>query len=286
LFNQICRDSRPIAEGWNRRHTLSVVVLVIAAGVGVTTAYCQQAETPATTLAVGAGGAVVVALLGFGMYRLLRQLHIHWGQVQQSAAEAEQHYIEVLRRVIHTVEARDKYMVGHSERVGRLTRSLAERMGLSHQQCRMLQVAAQLHDIGMVAVPQQMVNAKARIDVHGFRRIKKHSQIGYEVLKPLESLAEVLPAVRYHHERMNGTGYPAGLAGDEVPLEARILAVADSYDAMTHDRPYRPAITPMAAVQELLRCTPAGYDPRCVEALGEIMHLPQLEETMPSMDAK
>ncbi|MDP7162781.1 MAG: HD-GYP domain-containing protein [Phycisphaerae bacterium] len=282
MFNQIYRDSRHIAGAWNRRHTLSVVVLVITAGVGVTAAYGQQAAT----LAVGTGGVVVVALLGFGMYRLLRQLHSHSGQVQQSAAEAEQHYIDVLRRVIHTVEARDKYMVGHSERVGQLARSLAERMGLSQQQCRMLQVAAQLHDIGMVAIPQQMVNTKARIDVQGFRQIKKHSEIGYEVLKPLESLAEVLPAVRYHHERMNGTGYPAGRRGDEIPLAARILAVADSYDAMTHDRPYRPAMMPMAAVQELRRCTPAGYDPQCVEALGEVMRLPQLEETMQSMDAE
>ena len=143
-----------------------------------------------------------------------------------------------------------------------------------------------MHDIGMVAIPQQMVNTKARIDVQGFRQIKKHSEIGYEVLKPLESLAEVLPAVRYHHERMNGTGYPAGRRGDEIPLAARILAVADSYDAMTHDRPYRPAMMPMAAVQELRRCTPAGYDPQCVEALGEVMRLPQLEETMQSMDAE
>ena len=109
-----------------------------------------------------------------------------------------------------------------------------------------------------------------------FRTIQKHSEVSYEILKPLESLREVLPAIRYHHERMNGTGYPAGIREEEIPLGARILAVADAYDAMTHDRPHRSAMTPLAAMKELDRCTPHGYDRTCVDALAGMMHLPLL----------
>jgi HD-GYP domain-containing protein (c-di-GMP phosphodiesterase class II) len=93
-------------------------------------------------------------------------------------------------------------------------------------------------------------------------------------------LAGVLPAIRAHHERLNGTGYPAGLAGDEIPLGARILAVADAYEAMTHDRPHRPAVSPLIAMRELRRCCPSGFDPQCVEALAHVLNVPALEETL------
>ena len=117
-----------------------------------------------------------------------------------------------------------------------------------------------------------------------FRTIQKHSEVSYEILRPLRCLKEMLLAVRYHHERMNGTGYPAGISGDEIPLEAKILAVADAYDAMTHDRPHRPAMTPMIAVQELRRCTPHGYDESCVEALADIIHVNKFAEAMDTSD--
>jgi len=193
---------------------------------------------------------------------------------------AEEHYIDVLLRIVHSVEARDKYTIGHSERVGKLARSLAERMGFSAVQCHQIETAAQLHDIGMVAIPQHIVSGHAKMGLEGFRTVKKHSEFGYEVLKPLETISEMLPAVRYHHERMNGTGYPAGLTAEEIPLPARILAVADAYDAMTHDRPHRSAMSPFGAMQELSRCTPAGYDAECVDALAECMNFPVLQEAM------
>ena len=144
----------------------------------------------------------------------------------------------------------------------------------------MLELAGQLHDIGLLAVPETIIQSYARFGVEEFRSVQKHSEASYEVLKPLEMLADVLPAVRYHHERLNGTGYPAGLKEGQVPLGARILAVADSYDAMTHDRPHRAAMSPLVAMRELQRCCPSGYDPECVEALAEIMNIPALEETV------
>jgi HD-GYP domain-containing protein (c-di-GMP phosphodiesterase class II) len=151
-------------------------------------------------------------------------------------------------------------------------------LGLDHRLRGLLSLAAQVHDIGLLAVPEEILNRPSRLGNDEFRTIRKHPEMSFRILQPLTFMTEVLPAVRYHHERMNGTGYPHGLAGQEIPLSARILAVADAYDAMTHDRPHRPALAAIEALRELRRCTPAGYDERCVAALEAIMHLARLEE--------
>jgi len=232
---------------------------------------------------------LLVAAVSAAVCLMLRRIRAYVGtlfshsdRLSRFVAITEVHYIDVLQRIVRSVEASDKYTVGHSERVGVLAKRIAERMGFSAVECYQLDIAARLHDIGMVAIPQKHLSGRPRIGLEGFRALKKHSEFGYEVLQPLQSIAEMLPAVKYHHERMNGTGYPAGLANDEIPLPARILAVADAYDAMTHDRPHRGAMSPFAAMQELIRCTPAGYDAECVNALAECMNLPVLREAMSS----
>ncbi len=197
-----------------------------------------------------------------------------------AAEEAESHYTEVLWRIVRVVESRDQYTEGHSERVADMSLQIARVMGMSEEKCSNLRIAAQLHDLGMLAVSQKILSERDRLGVDGYRTVKTHPEVAYKILKSLGSLREVLPAIRHHHERMNGTGYPAGLRGDAIPLEARILAVADAYDAMTHDRPQRQAMTAMAAMHELRRCAPAGYDPDCVEALAKIKHFPNLQEAM------
>jgi len=231
----------------------------------------------ASFLLVGATFLVGV-LLVIQTYRQFNSLHQRTSMIAEAASRAEQHYVEVLWRIIQFVEARDDYMQGHSERVGELSEKIARKLGMAEEKCKQMMVAGRLHDIGMVAIPSQLVAERARLGVDGFRAVTKHPEIGYEVLRPLQSLSEVLPAILHHHERNNGTGYPGGLAGEEIPLEARILAVADAYDAMTHDRPHRPAMTPLAAMEELRRCTPAGYDPACVKVLSDIFHLSRLRD--------
>ncbi len=231
---------------------------------------------------VALGIAIVVLAVGTVMDVLHAVRHLH-GQSQlarQAAAEAERHYVEVLWRIMKFVEARDKYWHGHSENVGRLAEQIACQMGLNEQKCGLLKLAGRLHDIGMIAVPERLLTSHVSFGTDDYRSIKPHSKISYEVLKPLEFLSDVLPAIKHHHERMNGTGYPDGLAGDSIPVEARILTVADAYDAMTHDRPHRGAMTPLQAVQELRRCTPAGYDKACVNALAEVVNVPTLEATL------
>ncbi len=225
---------------------------------------------------------LVGALLVIQVTRSLRALKRQSLTFEQAALQAEEHYLTVLQRIIKFVEGRDKYTQGRSQRIGRLCEAMSRKLGLSDQACRLMNLAGQLHDIGLLAVPDGVLSKKANFGVGDYRSVQRHSEVSYEVLRPLRIIQPVLLGVRYHHERMNGTGYPSGLSHDALPMEARILAVADAYDAMTHDRPHRSAMTPLDAMRELHRCTPAGFDARCVEALSAIDNLPQLEAAMTS----
>ena len=211
------------------------------------------------------------------VHRSVSNLRRQHSDIQHAATVAQTHYVSVLQRIIRFAETRDKHSKGSSERVGRLAEAMATQMGLDDEKVRLMNLAGQLRDIGMLAISENLTGRRMALGGRDFRAMQKHADISYEMLKPLDSLKDILPAIRHHHERMNGTGYPNGLAGDKLPLEARILAVADSYDAMTHDRPHRQAISPLEAMHELQRCTPAGYDPACVEALSAVVNLPSLE---------
>ena len=224
------------------------------------------------------GGVVVGAMTIFQVWRAVKQLHRQSEMAHHAAARAERHYVDVLRKIVRFVEAREQYGNGHSERVGRLARQMAAGMSLPHEHCQLIGLAGELHDIGLLAIPDGILKKRCRLGAQDFATIREHSEVSYEILKPLEMLKGVLPAIRHHHERMNGTGYPAGLAGERVPLEAQILAVADTYDAMTHDRPHQRALSPLDAINELRRCTPHGYHCGCVETLARVLHLPKPAE--------
>ncbi|MGC9453626.1 MAG: HD-GYP domain-containing protein [Phycisphaerae bacterium] len=211
------------------------------------------------------------------VHRNVRDLKGQSHAARRAAIQAEQHYIDVLGKIIGYIESRDVYARGRSERIGWLSEQIARRMGLDSELCRRMNVAGRLHDIGLLAVPESILNKRSRLGADEFHTVQKHAEVSFEVLKPLTTLQDVLPAVRAHHERMNGTGYPEGLKGQQIPQVSRILAVADAYDAMTHDRPWRPAMTPLEAMRELIRCSPAGYDPDCIRALGEVINMPALE---------
>jgi len=257
-------------------------ICVFLLAIVVTTLAVASQGWSARSLAMGGLIVLTGGLLAIQIRRAIQGLLHRTIHITDTARRAEEHYLDVLLRIVRLVEAGDRYTQGHSERVGELAEKLAEKMGLSDEQCALMRLAGELHDIGMLAVPARISAERCRVGVDEFRTITKHSQAGYEVLEPLGSMRPVLPAVLYHHERMNGTGYPKGLSGQDIPLSARILAVADSYDAMTHDRPHRPAMSDLAAYQELVRCTPAGYDPQVVKALGEILGIEVLQEALAS----
>ena len=245
-------------------------VLAVGAALLIVLRHSRMALLPAVAM------APVVALLVWRVYRRLHELHSNAQRHLDTAAEAERHYFQVLREVAKAIEGRSRFLAGRSERIAQLVIQMAGKLGLDAERAQLLGMAAQVHDIGLLSVPEKTLLKPTGLRGDEFAAVKNHCAAGVEILRPLTFLRPVLPAVRHHHERMNGTGYPDGLYGESIPLEARILAVADSYDAMTHDRPHRGALTGRQAVAELIRCAGAGYDASCVAALAELTHTADL----------
>ena len=164
--------------------------------------------------------------------------------------EKEQMLLEFVLGLVHTLDARDHYTRGHSERVAVVAHRLARELGLSGQELDDVYLAGLLHDIGKVGVDDGVLRKPGKLTDAEFAQIKRHPAIGYDILKGITGLTDILPGVRFHHEDFDGTGYPDGLAGEDIPLMARVMAVADSYDAMGSDRPYRDGM-PVAKIEAI-----------------------------------
>ncbi|MCX5677422.1 MAG: HD domain-containing protein [Planctomycetota bacterium] len=178
----------------------------------------------------------------------------------------EQANYDTIRVLVRTVEAKDAYTHGHSLRVQHWALEVAKTLGFDAQRLRILSYAGELHDIGKLAVPDNVLHAPRALADSEWAIIRRHPVRGVEMIEHIGFLRPALPAIRHHHEHLDGQGYPDGLAGEEIPLEARILAVVDSYDAMTSSRPYRAPLSHEAAAAELRRGTGTQFDARCVEA--------------------
>ena len=168
------------------------------------------------------------------------------------------------------IEARDPYTRGHSARVTALAEAIAQRLGWSEERLDSLRVGGPLHDIGKLAISDEVLRKEGRLDDHELAEIREHPKIGAKLLLRVAALREAIPYVLYHHERWDGTGYPSGKAGEEIPLEARVLAIADAFDAMTSDRPYRRALTREQALAEVERCSGTQFDPRVAAVFLEL----------------
>ncbi|WP_137151263.1 HD domain-containing phosphohydrolase [Devosia sp. FKR38] len=185
---------------------------------------------------------------------------------------ATQHLVrreeEVVFRLARAIELRDGDTGGHVDRVAESSRIIAEAMGLNSDFCRTLALAAPLHDVGKIGVPDAILNKPGRLDENEMQVMRTHTTIGAEILAKADSdLVQMAAAIaNSHHERWDGTGYPNRLAGTDIPLSARITAVADVFDALCSERCYKKAWAPEAARAEILRCAGTQFDPACVSA--------------------
>jgi putative nucleotidyltransferase with HDIG domain len=166
----------------------------------------------------------------------------------------------------NTIESRDPYTVGHQQRVAQLACAIAQELSFSEDRIEGMRVMGFLHDIGKIAVPAEILSKPGKLSEHEFNLIKVHCQVGYEILKEVDFPWPVAQAALQHHERMNGSGYPEGLKGEDMIPEARILAVADVVEAMASYRPYRPALGIEAALEEITKNKGILYDPEVVGA--------------------
>ena len=203
----------------------------------------------ATRLASVANSAAVF-LENFRLYGSMRQL-----------------FLGSLQALTSSIDAKDPYTCGHSERVALISKRLVELMGLPGAEADRVYLCGLLHDIGKIGVPEAVLRKPGKLTPYEYEIIKRHPVIGSRIISGIPEMEDLLPAVLHHHERMDGQGYPDGLAGEKIPLRARVLCVADCVDAMTSDRPYRKALPPKLAEAEIVRCAETQFDPGLVQAL-------------------
>jgi putative two-component system response regulator len=191
--------------------------------------------------------------------RLSRSRQLHMAQLQQS-------YETSLTVLANAIEVRDQYTRGHVERVTAYSMVLAEQLGWQENQMEQLRFGAILHDIGKVHISEEILRKKEPLNNEEWAEIKKHPSTGAEMIKDIPYLIPAVPVVRFHHERWDGKGYPHGLRREEIPMVARIVSVADGFDAMTTSRPYHPALSSEEAYHEIMAKSGTQFDPAVVAA--------------------
>ena len=202
--------------------------------------------------------------------------------VAAAEADAEATYLGAVRALAAALDARDPYTAGHSERVSALSVAIGHELALDADAMETLRLGALLHDVGKIGVPDEVLRKPGALTAAEFDAIKAHPSAGARILRSIPFLAPHIPIVELHHERMDGRGYPYGLMGDSIPPAARIVHVADAFDAMTSARAYRPGRLPGEAIAELRRCAGTDFDGEAVEAL--VAALPRLAGAPPPLD--
>lgn len=185
-------------------------------------------------------------------------------ELKDKIDHSEQELFNSVRTLISIINAKDRYTFGHSERVIDYGVRLARRLMLPEEEIAVLKYGSFLHDIGKIEIERDILNKSESLTKNEWEILKQHPVWGAEIIKPLPSLQRVVPIVLYHHENFDGTGYPIGLKGEEIPLTARIIRIIDSFDAMTTDRPYKKGMSKVAALNELSSFSGTYYDPELV----------------------
>jgi putative two-component system response regulator len=179
--------------------------------------------------------------------------------------------VSIAETLINAMEAKDLYLRGHSQRVAELAGHLAEELGLDAVTCEDLRVAGRLHDVGKIGIREAILNKPGLLTPEEFEHVKRHVQIGLDILAPLFHIKQPLKYVEHHHERWDGVGYPQGLVGEAIPMGARILCAADTFDALTSKRAYREPLEPQAALEHIRVDVGKQFDPCVYDALVRVI---------------
>jgi HD-GYP domain-containing protein (c-di-GMP phosphodiesterase class II) len=214
-------------------------------------------------------------LLAYAMMRVLSSRLRGSGallvsQLQRKNRELSRAYLDTINAVVNTLEARDPYTRGHTERVTQIAKSIAHRMGITDEELFIIELGALLHDVGKIGVADAILRKPGPLDSEEYMQIREHPDKGRIILSNIAYLQRAIPCVLHHHERYDGKGYPERLSGTRIPLPGRIISVADAFDAMTSDRPYRSGLPVRRAMAELRRNAGRQFDPVVVEAFMKV----------------
>jgi HD-GYP domain-containing protein (c-di-GMP phosphodiesterase class II) len=201
--------------------------------------------------------------------------------MRDAVAQLSRGYEKPIADLVEAIEWKDRYTHGHVRRVASYAVMIGKELGLSGTDLRKLALVAQLHDVGKISVPDNILGKPARLTPEEFEVIKQHVQRGYEIAKSVKALDGAVDGIYMHHEKWDGSGYPQALSGEDIPLQARIVAMADAYDAMTSGRVYQPAVDDHEALSELQKCSGTHFDPRCVDAFVSALGKAREENAFP-----
>ncbi len=192
-------------------------------------------------------------------------------EVEKKTKENETLSLHVVQTLAEAIDAKDTYTNGHSGRVADYSRMIAKRYGYTEKQQDDIYMMGLLHDVGKIGVPDAVINKPARLDEEEFERIREHPIMGARILQKIKEMPALATGARWHHEKYDGTGYPDGLKGTDIPEEARIIAVADAYDAMTSHRSYRRAMTQDVVREEIVKGRGTQFDPAFADIMIEMI---------------
>jgi HD-GYP domain-containing protein (c-di-GMP phosphodiesterase class II) len=204
--------------------------------------------------------------LGSSFNLMTDQIERFIKDLQRSADENRELFLGTVKGLAAAIDGKDPYTRGHSERVSRFSMAIAERLGLSDDECEKIRISALLHDVGKIGIDDNILKKPAALTDDEYEIMKQHPQKGYKIMSQIPAMKEFLPGMYMHHEMINGKGYPQGLEGQEIPLMGRIVAVADTFDAMTTERPYQRAMKFEDAVERIQSFVGTRYDERVVAA--------------------
>jgi HD-GYP domain-containing protein (c-di-GMP phosphodiesterase class II) len=207
--------------------------------------------------------------LGNSFNVMTDQLETYIKDLQHSADENRELFLGTVKGLAAAIDGKDPYTRGHSERVSRMAVAIAQRLGLPDDECEKIRISALLHDVGKISIDDNILKKPAALTDDEYEIMKQHPQKGFKIMSQIRAMKEFLPGMYMHHEMVNGQGYPQGLKGDEIPLMAKIVAVADTFDAMTTDRPYQLAMKFEDAITRIQSFVGTRYDPAVVCAFVE-----------------
>ena len=216
--------------------------------------------------------AAEVLLKRIGNIIELNRLHNDMAsEIRQKTEKLSKAYIQIVKALAASVDAKDRYTHGHSSRVAEYSREIARRAGFSESEQDSIYMMGILHDVGKIGIKDAIINKNGRLTDEEFAEIKTHPAVGEEILSNISEYPELKVGARWHHERFDGRGYPDGLAGKDIPEAARIIAVADTYDAMTSNRSYRDAMPQQKVREEIERCSGSQFDPDFARIMLEMI---------------
>lgn len=268
-----------VGEMRNQTWLISMAFAVFALAVGLIGARLMTAPLMTLVAAakrIGAGdfssrvetnNLTEIGTLGETFNLMSGKIEDHIARLAKAAQENRELFVGTVKAFAAAIDGKDKYTRGHSERVSRISVAIGKRMGMEAHELETLRISALLHDVGKIAIDDAILKKPAALTEEEFMIMKTHPQKGYKIMSQIPAMKDFLPGMVMHHEMVNGKGYPHGLKGEEIPLQARIVSVADTFDAITIDRPYQKGMDLPSALERLRSFVGTRYDSAVVEAL-------------------